>query len=107
MKSWKSVDTLAGVANEEDENTSFIDSFPGSARTEVMNTIINLSSFSEQEQQYIALILDPTDAIKDAIVDHPRHLRQLVRKCLGISIDTENVIRKQIQLKLETLNKQN
>jgi len=107
MKSWKSVNTIASVANEDEENTSFIDSFPGNTRTEVLNTIINLSSFSIREQQYIALILDPIDIIKNEIVNHPRQLRQSIRNFLTISIDTENVLRKQIQLKLETLNEQN
>lgn len=107
MKSWKVVNTISGIADEDEETTSFIDSFPGSTRTEVMNTIINLSSFSEREQQYIALILDPTDIIKNEIVNHPRQLRRMVRESLGISIDTESVIRKQIQLKLEALNQQN
>jgi len=106
-KSWKSITTMVPCGEDDGEDSTFIDSLPGSARTEVINTIVSLSSFSEQEKEYTALILNPGTKIRKKLLDHPRQLRVLVRSLMGISIDVENSLREKIQHKLEELNKQN
>ncbi len=106
-KSWKTVDIQSEASEsskDEGTETSLSEQLSQNNFGDASSLLMALSHFTSEEKVYISEILFPTKQITSHIIIKPRQFRMCVREKLDISIDEENRIRDNIEMKLTKLN---